>query len=382
MMRPVYIAGTGLTAVGELWERTALSLATEALRAAMTESPQQAIGALYVANALGAALGQQSNLAPAIAAATGLHGCETLTIDAGGAAGGLAIRQAMLAVASGAYEAVAVVGVEKVSDVLDEQREAALALTTDGDWEGLHGVTLTSQWAMLMRKYMHDYAVASIDFAAFPVNAHANAVANRHALYRFAITPDKVKNAGMVADPLSLLDCATVADGAAAVIISAQPHASTARAVRIAGSGVASDAIALHERADMLELAAVRLATSRALHQANLTINDVQALDMTDPHAICAVLTLEALGYTPRGTATTLGASRAIQSTGSVPLALTGGCKARGDVVGALGVYQIVELTAQLRGTAANQVANATVALATCSAGLASTAVTHVLVAE
>jgi acetyl-CoA C-acetyltransferase len=183
-----------------------------------------------------------------------------LTIDAGGAAGGLAIRQAMLAVASGVYDAVAVVGVEKVSDVLDEQREAALALTTDGDWEGLHGVTLTSQWAMLMRKYMHDYAVARADFAAFPVNAHANAVANQHALYRFAITPDKVKNAGMVADPLSLLDCATVADGAAAVIISAHPHASNGRAVRIAGSGVASDAIALHERADMLDLVAVRLA--------------------------------------------------------------------------------------------------------------------------
>jgi acetyl-CoA C-acetyltransferase len=348
----------------------------------MTASPNQPIGALYVANALGAALGQQSNLAPAIAGAAGLHGCETLTIDAGGAAGGLAIRQAMLAVASGMYDAVAVVGVEKVSDVLDERREAALALTTDGDWEGLHGVTLTSQWAMLMRKYMHDYAVASADFAAFPVNAHANAVANRHALYRFAITSDKVKTAGMVAAPLSLLDCATVADGAAAVIISAHPHDSNARAVRIAGSGVASDAIALHERADMLDLVAVRLATTRALQQANLTINDVNALDMTDPHAICAVLTLEAMGYTPRGTATTLGASGAIRVNGTVPLALTGGCKARGDVVGALGVYQIVELTAQLRGTAANQVANATVALATCSAGITSTVVTHVLVAE
>jgi len=201
-------------------------------------------------------------------------------------------------------------------------------------------------------------------------------------LYRFAITPDKVKNAGMVADPLSLLDCATVADGAAAVIISAHPHASNGRAVQIAGSGVASDAIALHERTDMLDLVAVRLATTRALRQANLTINDVQALDMTDPHAICAVLTLEAMGYTPRGTATTLGASGAIGANGTVPVALSGGCKARGDVVGALGVYQIVELTAQLRGTAANQVANATVALATCSAGLASTTVTHVLVAE
>lgn len=381
-MRPVYIAGTYATQVAEHWERTALSLASEALHGALQNSGTPPIGALYVANALGAAIGIQSNLAPAIAHAAGLTGIETLAIDAGGAAGGMAIRQAMLAVASGVVDAVAVVGVEKVSDVLDERREAAVALLSDGDWEGVHGITQTAQWGMLMRRYMHEYAVTALDFAHFPVNAHANAVANKKALYRFAINADKFKSAGMVADPICLLDCATMADGAAAVIITAAPVAAAGRAVRIAGSGVASDTLALHERADLLDLAAVRLASQRALAQAGCGVNDVQAFDLDDAHGICAVLALEALGVTPRGTGTTLGSTGAIRPDGSVPLALAGGSKARGDMVGALGVYQMVELAAQLRGTATTQVAGANVAMAVCMAGIANTVAAHVLVGE
>ncbi|MFM7678326.1 MAG: thiolase C-terminal domain-containing protein, partial [Roseiflexaceae bacterium] len=120
--------------------------------------------------------------------------------------------------------------------------------------------------------------------------------------------------------------------------------------------------------------------TQRALTQAGCALTDVQLYDLDDAHGICAVLALEAMGITPRGSGTTLGSTGAIQPAGSVPLALAGGCKARGDVVGALGVYQLVELTAQLRGTATTQVPGATVAMAVCMAGIANTAVAHVLI--
>jgi acetyl-CoA C-acetyltransferase len=106
----------------------------------------------------------------------------------------------------------------------------------------------------------------------------------------------------------------------------------------------------------------------------------VQLYDLDDAHGICAVLALEAMGIAPRGSGTTLGSTGSIQPDGSVPLALAGGCKARGDMVGALGVYQLVELTAQLRGTATTQVPGATVAMAVCMAGIANTAVAHVLI--
>ncbi len=377
-MRPVYIAGTGMTAVAEHWTRTAVSLAHEAAHLALQQSTIDRIDGVYVANGSGAPLGLHQNIAPAVAHALEFHDVEAISFESAGAAGGLAIRHAATAVGAGLADAILVVGVEKVSDFLDEHREESMALTSDTDWESLHGVTLTAQWAMLMRKYMHDYAVTMGDFAPFPVNAHANAIANKRALYRFAISADKLAGAGMIADPLSLLDSATMADGAAAVIISATP-ATSAPPVRISGSGVANAPVALHERTDLLDLSAVRLSSQRALRAAGIPANHIQAFDLHDPHGIAAVLAFEAMGYAARGTGIQLGASNAIRPDGSVPVALSGGCKARGDVFGALGVYQIAELTAQLRHTAPNQVPNCHHAMAQSMAGIANTVVTHIL---
>ena len=377
-MRPVYIAGTGMTAVAEHWTRTARSLASDAARQAISRSANTHIDALYLANGSSAPLGLHQNLAPAVAHELGLSGIEAVSFESAGAAGGLAVRQAALAVAAGLADAVLVVGVEKVSDFLDEHREESLALTSDTDWESLHGVTMTAQWAMLMRKYMHEYAVDISDFASFPVNAHANAVANKQALYRFAISADKLKGAGMIAEPLNLLDSSTIADGAAAVLISATP-AFDGPVVRLAGSGVASAPVALHDRDDLIDLSAVRQSSQRALTAAGIDASQIQAFDLYDPHGIAAVLAFESMGYAAKGTGTLLGTSNAIRPDGSVPLALAGGCKARGDLFGALGVYQIAELTAQLRHTATNQVPNCRFALAQSMAGIATTVVTHIL---
>jgi acetyl-CoA C-acetyltransferase len=278
-------------------------------------------------------------------------------------------------------DAVLVVGVEKVSDVLDERREAALALSMDADWEAFHGVTVTAQWAMLMRSYMHSYALGAQAFAPFPVNAHANGVHNKNALYRFAINADKYQSAAAVAAPLGLLDCSTEADGAAAVLISATPPVAGA-VIRIAGSAVASDTVALHARADLLQLDAVRWSFERAMAQAGVERSDVDVFELTDPHAIAAILAFEAMGYAAAGTGHLLGSSGAIRPDGSTPVALAGGCKARGNLLGALGVLQIVELTQQLQGNAPTQVAGARVGLAQCMSGIGSTVATHILVRD
>lgn len=381
-MRHVYIIGTGATAVGEHWERSAASLAIEALTGALGTIRASRLGALYVASALSGSLHAQSQIGALIATAAGIHGVEAVTVDAGGASGGVALRQACMAVASGAVDLAAVVGVEKTTDVLDARREAALALATDADWEAIHGVTLTALWALLMRRYMHEYGYAADDFAPFPINAHANGIANPHAMYRFAITADKVRSAPMVAEPLGLLDCSTAADGAAAVVIASEGLARElcANPVRIAGSAVATDTLALHSRSNPLWLAAAAQTTAAALRAAHLTHNDVQAFDVTDPHGIAAALALESSGFAERGTAVALAREGAITPKGRLPLATGGGCKARGDTVGANGVYQIVELVAQLRGHAgAAQVDGARVALAQCMGGIGATVATHIL---
>jgi len=384
-MQQVYIAGMGHTPIAEHWDHTASALAAEALASALGPVAPERVGALYVANALGGALQVQAQLGAAVAEATGMCGVEAYTVEAGGASGGVALRQAYLAVASGACDLVAVVGVEKVTDVLDGRLEAGLALANDADWEAIHGTTATAQWAILMRRYMHQYGYVAADFAPFPVNAHANGATNPAALYRFPITIDKVLSAALVADPLSILDCATVVDGAAALLLAGEGLARELGGprVRISGSAIATDTLALHSRPDPLWLGAAARSTATALRAAGLTPQDVDLLELTDPHGIAAVLALEACGFAERGTGVQLARDGGIAPGGATPLATGGGCKARGDTLGANGIYQMIDLVRQLRGEGGSaQVPGAWVALAQCLGGIGATAATHVLIAE
>jgi acetyl-CoA C-acetyltransferase len=189
----------------------------------------------------------------------------------------------------------------------------------------------------------------------------------------------------MVADPLGMLDCSTVADGAAAVILAGGGLARELGGplVRITGSAVATDSVALHGRDDPLWLGAAARSASAALCGAGVTRQDIRALELTDPHGIAAALALEACGFAQRGAGVQLAREGGITPGGATPLATGGGCKARGDTVGANGVYQVVELTRQLRGMAGTaQVAGARVALAQCLGGIGATAATHILIAE
>jgi acetyl-CoA C-acetyltransferase len=105
--------------------------------------------------------------------------------------------------------------------------------------------------------------------------------------------------------------------------------------------------------------------------------------ELSDQHGIVAALSLEASGFAEPGSAPRWAGDGRIALGGDLPLATGGGCKARGDTVGALGLYQVVELVAQLRGTAGpNQVNGARTAFAQCLGGLGATAATHVLVRD
>ena len=384
-MRPVYIAGCGLTPVSEHWERSLERLAVEALRAAQAEAPALSIEALYVANALGSNIAGQAHLGAYLATAAGLGRIEACRVEAAGASGGVALRQAALAVASGAYDCVAVVGVEKVTDVLDGPLEAALTLGLDAATEAEQGLTVTAGWALLQRRYSHEYGYEAADFAVFPVNAHANGARTPHALYRFPITAAKVASAAPVAAPIGLLDSSTVADGAAALILTAGgiAHEGTREPIHIAGSAVATAVLPLAARLDPLWLEAAATSAATALRAAGLTHRDIDVAEISDQHGIVAALAVEAGGFVERGQAPRWAGDGRIALDGGLPLATGGGCKARGDTVGALGVYQIVELVAQLRGTAgATQVAGARTAFAQCLGGLGATAVTHILVRD
>jgi len=384
-MTNVSIIGVGQTDVREHWETSIRHLAWYAIEAALDDAHVNNIDAIYVGNMLAGQLSNQNHLGALVADFAGLRGAEAMTVEAADASGGAALRQGILAVQSGLIDTALVVGVEKVTDETGSPILAALATALDADYEVIHGQTLSGAAALLMRRYMHAYGLQLADFAGFSVNAHANAAGNPRAMFRNRIKPEGFANAPMVADPVSLFDEAPAGDGAAAVLLTRADLAGdmVAQPVRVTASALATDTLALHDRRDLLWLPAAELSAKRALTAAGITPDDIDVFELHDSFTVMAALSLEAVGFAARGKGWELARDGQIKRDGRIPISTFGGLKARGNPIGATGVYQIVELVQQLRGKAGDcQVPGARIGMAQNLGGTGATAVTHILEIE
>lgn len=380
-MRDVSVIGIGQTKVGEHWDISLRHLAWQAVRAALNDAGVKHVDGLYVGNWLGGLLSGQEQLGALIADFVGMRGVEAVKVEAAGASGAAALRQAYTAVASGLMDIVVVVGVEKMTDRIGSPVQAALATGVDSDYEAAQGVTPAALAALLMRRYMYEYGLTLADFAPFSVNAHQNASTNPNAMYRNKITVEAYLKAPMIAEPVNLFDAAPAADGAAALVLcpAAIARDYSQKPVRIAASAIATDALALHDRPDPLFLTAANLSAGQAYDQAGIGPDDIDVFELHDAYTILAALTLEATGFARRGEGTRLAADGSIGLKGRIPISTFGGLKARGDPGGATGIYQAVEVVLQLRGEAGpNQVEGARWGMAQNLGGLAATAVTHI----
>jgi acetyl-CoA C-acetyltransferase len=384
-MTDVIIAGIGQTEVGEHWDIGLRDLAFAAIQDAIKDSGGLKPQSLFVGNMLAPNLSNQAHLGVLIADFAGLLGIEAVTVEAAGASGGAALRQGYLAVKSGMVDVALVVGVEKFTDKVGAGVDAALATTGDADFEAVQGMTPAAQAALLMKRYMHEYDVPKDGFAGFALTAHANAVANPHAMFRKAIKAETYAKAEMVSDPLNMFDMAPNADGAAAVILTRRDllpdnFSTKCPLVKIVGSASSSDTLALHDRKDMLYFDTAQIAAGKAMKQANLIFENIDLFEYHDTFSVYAALQLEAVGFAIKGRGWKLAEDGEISRTGKIPCATMGGMKARGFAGGAAGVYQAVDAVTQLRGQAeANQVPNAKTALIQSLGGPASTAVSHIL---
>jgi len=386
-VRPVSIIGIGQTPVGEIWDRSLRHLGHDALIAALSDAGVESVDALYVGNMLSGELAGQEHLGALMADFVGWRGVEALKIEAACASGAAALRVGYLAVASGAHDVVAVLGVEKMTDTAGEETTTGLALAADQEYEAAEGVSFVGLNAMLMQRYMHQYGVKHEAFANFTVNAHRNALNNPNAMFHLPLTVKDYVKSGMIAAPVNLLDSSPICDGAAAVILCASDRARefglNRPPVRILASAVATDTLAVHDRRDPLMLEAGFLSAQRAYAQAGMTPRDINLFEAHDAFTIMSALSLEAAGFADPGRGVRLAEEGEIAIGGRVPISTMGGLKARGHPVGATGVYQIVELVQQLQGQAgANQVPHARIGMAQNIGGSGATIITHILANE
>mgnify|MGYP003681907072 CR=1 FL=1 len=382
IVRDVSIVGLGQTPVAEHWDKDLRVLAAEAILAALAEAQIERPEMLYVGNMLSGRLCDQENLGALVADHAGLRGVEAIKVEAAGASGAAAVRMAYVAVAGGLCDVAVACGVEKMTDTAATEAIAGMATALDAIYEAQHGLSLAAASALLMQRYMHEFGYEHQDFCGFSVNAHRNAMSNPRAMYHRAIRPEAYAQAGAIAAPLTVLDSAGMGDGAAAVVLTPTEFARTQGlpAVRIAGSAVTTDSVALHDRRDSLSLEAAHLSAQRAYAQAQVGPENIDFFEPHDAYSILAVLSLEASGFADRGQGVRLAMEDQISLSGRIPICTMGGLKARGHPIGASGAYQIVEAALQLRGRAGDdQVRGCRVGMTQSIGGSGAIAITHIL---
>jgi acetyl-CoA C-acetyltransferase len=381
-MTDVSIVGIGQTEVGEHWGTSIRHLAWYAIEAAMDNAATTEVDALYVGNMMAGELSRQDHLGALVADFAGLRGIDAVTVEAAEASGAAALRQAILAVKSGMAKTALAVGVEKITDQTGNAAMTALMTGMDADYEAIHGLTPAGAAALMMRRYMHENNLTVDDFAGFSVNAHANGADNPMAMFRNRLRAERFSSAPQVATPVSLFDMAPLGDGSAAVLVtnSEQAMDMVPKPIRIAGSAIRTDRLALHDRKNVIWLNAAERSAQIAMEQAGISSDDVDVFELHDGYTILAALSLEACGFAEPGTGWQLARDGEIGRDGRIPISTFGGLKARGNPAGATGIYQIVEVARQLRGEAGdNQVEGAKIGMAQNLGGNGATAVTHVL---
>lgn len=384
-MREVAVVGIGLTEFGEKWDTSFRNLFVEAGANALEDAGMSGdqIDEMFVGNMSGGRFVLQEHIGALIADHAGLtkNHIPATRVEAACASGGLAFRQAYMTVASGMQDIVIAGGVEKMTDVGGSETTDALAGAADREWEGLVGATFPGLYAMIANDYMNKYGLTREQLAEVSVKNHRNGAKNPIAQFRKEISVEAVMRSTLVADPLRLLDCSPVTDGAAAVILCPMEMARefTDTPVKVLASAQATDTISLHDRRDISTLDATVAAGRRAFQQASLTPKDIGMVEVHDCFTIAELCAIEDLGFCAKGEAGKLTEDGQTALDGSIPVNPSGGLKSCGHPVGATGIKQVAEIVEQLRGEATGRQVDAEIGMTHNVGGTGATVVCNIL---
>jgi acetyl-CoA C-acetyltransferase len=381
-MRKVAIIGVGMTKFGENWDKSFRGMVTEAGIKAIQDAnvKGEEISAGYVGTMASGSLVGQEHAGALIADYMGLNPIPITRVEGACASGSLALRQGVMAVASGLHDLVVVGGVEKMTDLDTAAVSQILGGAGDQEWELFMGATFPGLYAMMARRHMYEYGTTEEMLASVAVKNHANGVYNKYAQFQREITMEQALNAKMVADPLKILDCSPISDGAAALVLAPLDSASSysKKPIEILASEQASGTLALHDRDTLTSIKAAKIAGELAYKKAGLTPKDIDVAEVHDCFTIAEIIATEDLGFFKPGEGGPAALEGKTKIDGEVAVNTSGGLKATGHPVGATGVKQACEVSWQLRGDGEEtQVKDVEYALTHNVGGSGATAVVH-----
>ncbi len=340
-MKPdIFLVGSGLTRFGEWWEKSLRDLMDEALEAALQSSGLNAldIDLVVVANMLAEVTNNQAGLG-ALASSLLPHHPPALRVESACGSGAVALHTACAFLESGRAKTVLVLGAEKMTDASADAISQALMGAADSELDAPSGLTFPGIFGLIAKRYMHEFGLTREQLSIVSATHHRNAAENPFAQFQQELSPEAVTASPMVSDPLRLLDCSPISDGAAACILSTV-HQSP---MRIAASQVASDVLSITERPTIVSFPATREAMRRALLEADIERSDITAIETHDCFSIAAVINMEDLGFAEQGQGIKIYEDL---YAGRTPLFLnmSGGLKACGHPIAATGIKQLIEV--------------------------------------
>ncbi|MBM7369242.1 thiolase C-terminal domain-containing protein [Gordonia hydrophobica] len=283
------------------------------------------------------------------------------------ATGNDAIRNAAIAIGSGLYDVVLVVGADKVRETASAATfwEWA-AMTRDTAWDYPLGLVAPANFALHVNRYLHESPATKEHLARIAVKNHFHALKNPKAQLRYEITVEQALAAPMVVEPFGLYDCTPQSDGAAAVILASEDVVDryTDKPVWVRGVGLGMDRVMHQHKRDMTTFPPTVKAAAAAMSMAGVTPGDIDVAEVHDCFTGVELISYEDLGFADRFEGYKLVESGENYVGGSIPINPSGGLKAKGHPPGATGVAQCYELFNQLRGEAENQVDGASIGLA------------------
>ena len=381
--RSVSVIGVGMSRFGAFKEKTSRDLFVEAFQDLMNNLDEgldvEDIECGYLGNYSSDLFEGQGHTAPIIADWIGITPTPVTRIENACASSGSALREGIMAIASGMYDVVLVGGVEKMTSLPTEGVTDVLATAADCIYEVPAGLTFPGIYGAIAKAHMDRYETNLNHLLKVGIKNHNNGSLNPNAQFNVTIKQmmerrqaraeqrgesvpewrdelaflnDPTSNP-WVAWPLRLYDCAPITDGASCLLLTSSEIASnfTQKPVQIVGTGQATGR-PLHAAEELTSLSAAKHASSQAYQMAGITAQDVQVAEVHDCFTIAEIIASEDLGFFEPGAGPRAVDEGRTSLTGDRPINTSGGLKSKGHPVGASGVAQAIEVFHQLRGEA------------------------------
>jgi len=359
-MREVAVIGIGQSIFGKLSHMSAIDVGRDAAFAALKDAgvnPKD-IQVAYASRMYDCWVTAQSILKE-----VGITGIEMVNVENACAGGATAFRGVWKDISDGRYDMGIAVGVEMITN---SPLAGKLISPTKDDLDGELGLTMPGIFALLARRQMEMYGSTIEDFAQVSVKNHHHGCMNPFAQYKKEFTVEDVVNSHMICDPITLLQCCPMTDGAAAAVLCSLEKARkyTSRPIKVIGSALLSGEY-LYRMSDITLSPLGSKTANIAYKMAGVGPEDIDLVELHDAFANEEILRYEELGLCKQGDGVRLVRDKETWVGGRIPVNPSGGLLSLGHPLSASGVRNIAEIVLHLREQAGErQTPNAKIGLA------------------